>query len=97
MENQKKQIELETFYLLILIVFFIFVENYLSFIYSEQFKQLAKDRRKTIQDLFWNDEFHLFMDYDFMNNQHTSILSLAGFYPLLFHIDLTRYVVRTCM
>ncbi len=71
-----------------------FMENYLSVIYNEQkdyqlsqqFKQLAEDRRKTIQDLFWNDETHFFMDYDLITNQHTSILSLAGVYPLLFNI-----------
>jgi alpha,alpha-trehalase len=70
------------------------MENYLSVIYNEQkdyqlsqqFKQLAEDRRKTIQDLFWNDETHFFMDYDLITNQHTSILSLAGVYPLLFNI-----------
>jgi alpha,alpha-trehalase len=70
-----------------------FMENLLSLIYAEQniqlsqtFKQLSNIRKKTIQTLFWSEENKFFMDFDPINNCRTSVLSLAGVYPLFFNI-----------
>jgi alpha,alpha-trehalase len=53
---------------------------------SQQFQQSANLRKKTIQTLFWSDEKKFFMDFDPINNCTTSVLSLAGVYPLFFNI-----------
>jgi alpha,alpha-trehalase len=70
------------------------MEHLLSRIFDEQnnhesaqkFKELAQSRKTTIQTLFWSEKHQFFMDYDPINNCQTSILSLAGVYPLFFNI-----------
>ena len=82
-----------------------FLESFLSLIYAEQnsieltqlFEKLANQRRNTIQKYFWNNQYKFFMDYDPIHHQTTSILSLAGVYPLFFQIatkDQAEFVYR---
>ncbi|MFT4031589.1 MAG: alpha,alpha-trehalase TreF [Siphonobacter sp.] len=52
--------------------------------HSQSFKTLAEKRKKAIYQYFWKDGF--FHDYDFVAKKQTDVLSLAGIYPLFFHI-----------
>ena len=74
-----------------------FLETLLASIYAEQnddqslqlskrFEELADIRKQAIQTTFWSDESGFFMDYDPIDCCCTSILSLAGVYPLFFNI-----------
>ncbi len=45
---------------------------------------LAVNRKKAIQEIFWNEETQYFHDYDMSIDRHTSVKSLAGMYPLYF-------------
>ena len=46
------------------------------------YQNLAVQRKAAIQKYCWNEEVGFFMDYDFVAKKHTSVLSLAGLYPL---------------
>ena len=46
----------------------------------------AAQRKAAVLAYCWNAEQNFFMDYDFVKEQHTPVLSLAGVYPLFFNM-----------
>ncbi len=50
------------------------------------YRRKASARRRALTTFFWNPEVRFFMDYDFVNKKNTSVKSLAGVYPLFFHV-----------
>jgi len=53
---------------------------------SEHFQNLADQRKSQINNLFWNEETGFYHDYDFVKNEQTRTLTLAGVFPLFFSI-----------
>ncbi|MEH0157812.1 alpha,alpha-trehalase TreF [Limibacter armeniacum] len=53
---------------------------------AEHYHQLAEDRKAAIQKYCWDEQTGFYRDYDFRAKHMTSILSLAGVYPLCFGI-----------
>jgi alpha,alpha-trehalase len=49
---------------------------------SEAWREIAGKRRELFSKYCWNESKGLFMDYDLANHRHTSVESLATFYPL---------------
>ena len=49
---------------------------------STYFRQKAEKRKKAMIKYFWNDDNQFFMDYDLALNKSTSVMSLAGIFPL---------------
>jgi alpha,alpha-trehalase len=47
---------------------------------------LAKKRKSAILKYCWNESEHFFMDFDFIKNKSTGVLSLAALYPIFFKI-----------
>ncbi|TRX59926.1 alpha,alpha-trehalase TreF [Fulvivirga sp. M361] len=61
--------------------------NWDSQLDSAQFYlEKAEDRKKAIQRYLWDEEDRFFIDYDFISEKKTGVLSLAGAYPLYFQI-----------
>jgi len=50
------------------------------------FEQLAVDRAQLIGQTFWNEQTSFFTDFDLNTGQTTSILTLAGVFPLFFKL-----------
>jgi alpha,alpha-trehalase len=50
------------------------------------FLQKAEKRKKALVKYCWNDEKQFFMDYDLTLNKSTSVMSLAGVFPLFFRM-----------
>ncbi len=50
------------------------------------FAQRATQRRDAVMQYCWNEHLGYFEDYDFVIDRKTSILSLAGVYPLFFQM-----------
>jgi len=50
------------------------------------FLQRAADRREALLAYCWNEEFGFFMDYDFVQDASTGVLSLAGAFPFYFRM-----------
>jgi alpha,alpha-trehalase len=46
----------------------------------------SEQRKKAMMKYCWNEQKGFFMDYDFKTKEQTGVLSLAGMYPLFFHI-----------
>ncbi|MBS9463536.1 alpha,alpha-trehalase TreF [Flagellimonas sp. 389] len=71
-----------------------FMECTISTIYSEdgftnlglQFKARAENRKKAISNYFWNEETGFYHDYNFVENENTTELTLAGIFPLYFNV-----------
>ena len=65
-------------------------EKDLHYIYSElgntmksnEYLNRSEKRKKTINDLMWNDEKGFYFDYDYKNKNQSDFFSIAGFYPL---------------
>ncbi len=53
---------------------------------AERFAQLAQARKDAILLYCWNAEHHFFTDYDFVTQQPTQALTLAGAFPLFFQL-----------
>ena len=49
---------------------------------AKKYKDLAKQRKKTMTQLMWNDKLKFFFDYNKQKKQHSHFYSVAGFYPL---------------
>ena len=54
---------------------------------AREFKERAEDRASAIEKYFWNASKGFYMDYDFTAGEHTSVVSVAGVYPLFFEIS----------
>jgi alpha,alpha-trehalase len=54
--------------------------------FGDSFRALAAKRKTLFDTYFWNDETGFYHDYDFVAGQKTSVLSLAGIFPLYFKI-----------
>ncbi len=52
----------------------------------ERFDYLAKKRKVLILKYFWNESTGYFHDYDFVKNDQTDALTLAGVFPLFFKL-----------
>ncbi len=53
---------------------------------ARQFKKKAKARKQAIQDYLWNEEQGYFRDFNFHHSEQTSVVSLAGVYPLFVNL-----------
>lgn len=53
---------------------------------SSHFLQKAEKRKETLIKYCWNEEKQFFMDYDLPMHKSTSIMSLAGVFPLVFNM-----------
>lgn len=53
---------------------------------SLNYAMIANNRKKAIQELFWNEESGFFFDYNWKETSPSDRLSLAGVYPLFFKI-----------
>jgi alpha,alpha-trehalase len=49
---------------------------------AEKFREMAKKRRKTMNQLMWTEKEKFFFDYNKHKKQHSHFYSVAGFYPL---------------
>ncbi|PJF27096.1 MAG: alpha,alpha-trehalase [Phototrophicales bacterium] len=49
---------------------------------AADWRERAVARRETMLDLMWDDEAGFFFDYDYVNQERSPHVSLAGFYPL---------------
>lgn len=54
---------------------------------SDDYSQKAERRKEAIQAIFWNEEAGMFTDYNFTTQELSNIKTLAGGYPLYFHIS----------
>ena len=62
------------------------------------YRKKASARRRALLTFMWDVNQQYFLDYDYVNNRTTGIKSLAGMFPLFFHIpsaDLAEKAVRT--
>lgn len=50
------------------------------------FQQKASQRKAALLQYCWNETIGYFSDYDFVKQEHTSVPSLAGMYPLTFQM-----------
>lgn len=53
---------------------------------ANQYKMKARARKKAIQKYCWSKTKGFFMDFDFKANTQTDVFSIAGAFPLFFHI-----------
>lgn len=53
---------------------------------SQEYQKKAEVRKKAIWKYLWNKDREFYMDYNFRTKSNTSIVSLAGVYPLFFEI-----------
>lgn len=51
---------------------------------SEEYLKKSETRREAIEKYFWNKKEGYYMDYNFVEQKNTPVLSLAGVYPLFF-------------
>ncbi|UAB82754.1 alpha,alpha-trehalase TreF [Zunongwangia sp. SCSIO 43204] len=54
---------------------------------AREFKERSEDRANAIEKYFWNASKGFYRDYDFTTGEHTSVVSVAGVYPLFFEIS----------
>lgn len=54
---------------------------------AREYKERAEDRANAIEKYFWDASKGFYMDYDFTAGEHTSVVSVAGVYPLFFEIS----------
>ncbi|MDF1548156.1 MAG: alpha,alpha-trehalase TreF [Bacteroidales bacterium] len=52
----------------------------------EKYLDLAENRKMAIIKYCWNESYGFFVDYNFILKQNTTVLSLAGMYPLFFNL-----------
>ncbi len=55
-----------------------------------RYEQKARQRHAAIDVYFWDNRRQFYMDYDFQQQKHTDVFSLAGVFPLFFKIATTR-------
>ena len=60
----------------------------------DDYDGLIKDREKSIQQTFWNEETGFFHDYDAVASRQTDTLTLAGAFPLFFKIATPEQAAR---
>jgi len=53
---------------------------------ADQYREKAEDRKALILKYCWNADKGFFMDYDFVKQTHTPLLSLSGLYPLFIEV-----------
>ncbi len=53
---------------------------------SRKYEQLASRRKQLIQQYFWNDELGYFFDYNIESSCQMTQYTLAGLFPLFFHL-----------
>ena len=53
---------------------------------ATRFGQLAANRKKLIQQVFWDAHNRFFTDFDFQRQHSKGVLSLAGMFPLFFRL-----------
>jgi alpha,alpha-trehalase len=53
---------------------------------SAFYRKQAKERRTWIRKYCWNKKKRFFTDYNFVQRRSTGVISLAGMYPLFFHV-----------
>ena len=61
---------------------------------AHQYKIKAHARKKAIQKYCWNKKKGYFMDFDFKTQSQTDIYSIAGVFPLFFHIADKKQAIR---
>jgi alpha,alpha-trehalase len=59
------------------------------------YQSLAKKRRASIQKYFWSQQQGWYTDYNSETRQQSTVLSLAGMYPLFFHLADQRQAMLT--
>lgn len=62
---------------------------------SQSYEDKANQRKQLINSLLWNNDTHFYHDYDFVAQQHTQALTLAGIFPLYFKIA-SPYQAAAC-
>lgn len=55
---------------------------------------LIKNRERSIQQTFWNEETGFFHDYDMVKGHQTEVLTLAGVFPLFFNLATPQQAQR---
>ncbi|MVM35106.1 alpha,alpha-trehalase TreF [Spirosoma sp. HMF4905] len=60
----------------------------------DEYDWLIKDRKKAIQQTFWNEETGFFHDYDVVAGRQTEVLTLAGAFPLFFKLATPEQAAR---
>lgn len=60
----------------------------------DTYDQLIENRKKAIQQLFWNDRTGFFHDYNSITKQQTPVLTLAGVFPLFFNLATSQQAAR---
>lgn len=53
---------------------------------EQLYQALAQKRKQSIQKYFWSPQQRWYTDYNISTKRRSSVLSLAGMYPLFFHI-----------
>jgi len=53
---------------------------------SKEYLIKADNRKKAILNYLWDDKSNFFIDYDYLAQEPTGVLSLAGVYPLYFKL-----------
>lgn len=53
---------------------------------ANKYQTLAQERRAAMQQMFWLEEAGYFMDFDWVKEEPTRVLSLATLYPLYFGV-----------
>lgn len=54
----------------------------------------AQSRLNTVRKYLWSETHHFFMDYDTTLETHTPVISVAGMYPLAFHMGTTKQALK---
>lgn len=49
---------------------------------ARQYGRRARRRKEAMQEYFWSEDDGFYKDYNFHRGQHTSVMSLAGVFPL---------------
>ncbi len=55
------------------------------------YEKRAAKRKKAIHKYFWNDKLNFYMDYNFIQKEHTHSISLAGVFPLFFKLAKNKH------
>lgn len=54
--------------------------------FADSFRALSTKRKALFDSYFWNEETGFYHDYDFVAGEKTTVLSLAGIFPLYFKL-----------
>lgn len=53
---------------------------------SQEYQAYATKRKEAFDTYFWNENAGFYMDFDFVSRNQTSVMSLAGIYPLFYQL-----------